>query len=102
MPDANRLTVGIMAMVAGVERRGGYREGVKPTRAAQQKGGEAMARIARKRATDIAPIISELQASGAISLRAIAAGLNERGIPTARGRSWSSTQVRRVIARNKG
>jgi hypothetical protein len=30
-------------------------------------------------------VIAELQAAGATSLRAIAAGLNDRGIPTARG-----------------
>jgi hypothetical protein len=53
-----------------------------------------------ERAADIAPIIAELQAAGAISLRAVAEGLNERGIPTARGNGiWSATQVARVLAR---
>ena len=48
----------------------------------------------------IAPMIAELQAAGATSLRAIAAGLNERGIPTASGTgTWSATQVMRVLAR---
>jgi hypothetical protein len=61
MPNANRLTVGIMAMVA--------------------------------------PIIKELQAAGKTSLRAIAAGLNDAGIPTARGSEWSAVQVRRVLER---
>jgi hypothetical protein len=33
-------------------------------------------------------------------LRAIADGLNQRGIPTARGNAvWSATQVARVLAR---
>jgi hypothetical protein len=50
---------------------------------------------------DLAPTIAELQAAGATSLRAIAAGLNERGIPTARGTgTWSATQVMRVMARS--
>jgi hypothetical protein len=40
---------------------------------------------AKARAADLAPIIAELQAAGAESLRAIAAGLNARGIPTTRG-----------------
>jgi hypothetical protein len=45
-------------------------------------------------------VIAELQASGAESLRAIAAGLNKRGIPTARGAGeWSAVQVARVIER---
>jgi hypothetical protein len=51
------------------------------------------------RAPDLAPTIAELQAAGATSLRAIAVGLNERRIPTARGGDWSPTQVMRVLAR---
>jgi hypothetical protein len=43
------------------------------------------------------PIIKELQAAGFESLRAIAAGLGERGIPTARGGKWSSVQVARLL-----
>ena len=39
---------------------------------------------ARRRAADLAPIIAELQASGATSYRQIAAGLNAKGIRTAR------------------
>jgi hypothetical protein len=41
-----------------------------------------------------------LQAAGATSLRAIAAGLNEQGIPTAKGNGqWSAVQVARVLER---
>jgi hypothetical protein len=47
----------------------------------------------------LSPIIKELQASGATSLRAIAAGLNDRGVPTVRGGAWTATQVARLIAR---
>jgi len=53
---------------------------------------------AAQRASDLVPIVKELQASGATSLRAIAAGLNERSIPTARGGEWSATQVMRLLA----
>ena len=50
----------------------------------------------------VSPVITELQAAGAMSLRDIATGPNERGIPTARGAgTWSATQVRRVLARRK-
>jgi DNA invertase Pin-like site-specific DNA recombinase len=117
MPTANRLTVGIMAMVADEERRmiskctkealaaakrrgvklGGYR-GAKITRKIREAGSAATAAIA-SRAADLAPVIAELQAAGATSLRAIAVGLNERRIPTARGGEWSPTQVMRVLAR---
>jgi hypothetical protein len=47
----------------------------------------------------LAPIIRELQAAGVTSLRAIAAALNEQGIPSARGGEWSSPQVMRVLER---
>lgn len=119
MPNANRLTVGIMAMVAEEERRmiskrtkdalaaakrrgrklGGYRKNARFTRAARQARNEAVERVATERATDLAPVIQELQAAGATSLRAIAAGLNERKIATARGGEWSAVQVIRVMKR---
>jgi DNA invertase Pin-like site-specific DNA recombinase len=122
LPTANRLTVGIMAMVAEEEGRmisertkaalaaarrrgvqlGGYNKNPKLTAQARTAGQQANARIAAERAADIGPVIAELQAAGATSLRAIAAGLNERAIPTARGTgSWSATQVMRVLARRE-
>jgi len=45
---------------------------------------------------DIVPSKS-LQAADFESLRAIAAALNERGIPAARGGSWSAMQVARLL-----
>jgi hypothetical protein len=49
---------------------------------------------------DLAPIIAELQAAGARSLRAIAAGLNERGISTPRGTGlWQANTVAQLLAR---
>jgi Recombinase len=40
------------------------------------------------------------QEAGKTSLRAIAAGLNDQGIPTARGSGqWTATQVARVLER---
>ncbi len=54
---------------------------------------------ANARAADLAPVIKELQAAGAISLRAIAAGLNERGIPTIWGGKWTAVQVGRILER---
>jgi DNA invertase Pin-like site-specific DNA recombinase len=119
MPNANRLTVGIMAMVAEEERRmiskrtkdalaaakrrgtklGGDR-GVVPTKKARALATEALQARADSRAADIAPIIKDLQAAGAESLRDIAKGLNHAGIPTPRGQGeWSAVQVQRVLAR---
>ena len=55
--------------------------------------------IADERVVDLRPIIADVKASGASSLRQIAAGLNGRGIPTARGGTWSAVQVKRVLER---
>ena len=63
----------------------------------------ARARIASEHAAVVAPIIAELRAAGATSLRAIAAGLNQRGVPTSQGTGkWSRTQVARAISRHEG
>src|SRR4051812_36024424 len=119
MPTANRLTVGIMAMVADEERRMISRrtkEALAATKArGVQLGGNrgaiisAEAReVSRKarqttsgaRATNLAPVIAELQAAGVMSLGGLARGLTERGIPTARGGDkWTPVQVSRVLAR---
>jgi hypothetical protein len=54
---------------------------------------------AESRASDLAPIIEELKAAGAGSFRQIAAGLNAKGIKTARGCEWNAMQVQRVVER---
>jgi hypothetical protein len=56
---------------------------------------------ARSRAADIRPIVADIQASGATSLRQIASALNERHIRTARGKEWTATQVMRVLGQEK-
>ena len=70
-------------------------------RLAAAKGRAVSAKVrkakAAERSVDLAPIIADLRANGATSFRDLAASLNERGIPTARGGSWSSAQVRRVL-----
>jgi DNA invertase Pin-like site-specific DNA recombinase len=67
---------------------------------ARANGTAALQQRADARAADIAPTIAALQAGGATSLRAIAAGLNAQGIPTARGQGeWSAVQVARVLER---
>ena len=71
--------------LAAAKRRGvklgGYRAGSKLTAKARKAGQDTNARIA----VECSAVIAELRAAGATSLRAIAAGLNDRGIPTARG-----------------
>lgn len=51
----------------------------------------------KRRATDLAAIMAEVRASGASSLREIAAALNARRIPTARSGAWSAIQVKRLL-----
>ena len=119
MPNANRLTVGIMAMVAedeaqrisqrtkdalaAAKRRGvklGGDRGVIPNARSHKASAEALHARTASRAADLAPIIKELQAAGKTSLRAIAEGLNAQGIPTSRGDGeWTATQVMRVLER---
>ena len=124
MPEANEMVVGIMAVVAQAERKmisvrtkaalaaakargvklGGVRHKsdgsvVAPTVEASAAGRATKTAQALARAADVKPIIADIQASGAKSLREIAAELNARGIPTARGGEWSATQVARVMAR---
>ena len=54
---------------------------------------------AMRRAAELAPAIEEVRAAGAGSLRQIAAGLNQRGIPSVRGGAGSAVQVKRVLER---
>jgi DNA invertase Pin-like site-specific DNA recombinase len=116
-PQANRLTVHILAAVAeheakvisertraalaAAKRRGvklGGDRGAVVTKAMRRAAAEAVAKRVKARAADLAPTIAELQAAGATSLRDIAAGLNERSIPTARGGQWTAVQVSRVLS----
>ncbi len=135
-PQANRLTVHILAAVAEHERemiskrtkdalaskRAFYARLTEQEKAelrlrgkATQLGGNrgkvhlvarrgalASAVIrstkAKRRAADIGPIVADIQANGATSLRQIAAALNERHIRTAQGKEWSATQVMRVLS----
>jgi hypothetical protein len=65
--------------------------------------GAPNVQIASERAAAIAPIIAEIRAAGATSLRAIVAELIKRDIPTARGAgSWSASQVARIMSRHDG
>ena len=119
-PQANRLTVHILAAVAEHEARA-ISERTKAALAAAKARGtklggdrgklaairflgtaasaKARGEKASARARDIAPMIRDLQAAGA-SLRTIAANLTARGIPTARGGSvWTADGVRRALLR---
>jgi DNA invertase Pin-like site-specific DNA recombinase len=66
---------------------------------AQRRGGASTKKAADEFAARVLPTIRDIQRHGAPPLRAIAETLNNRGIPTSRGGTWSAVQVSNVIAR---
>jgi DNA invertase Pin-like site-specific DNA recombinase len=117
-PNVNRLTIGVLALVAEQERQdistrtraalaAAKARGVKlgnPANLSRQdvgaaRGNAVMAAKADARAADLMPIIEDLRAEGRTSLRQLAAGLTERGIRTPMGRDWTATAVKNLLAR---
>jgi DNA invertase Pin-like site-specific DNA recombinase len=119
LPQANRLTVHIMAAMAEYEAAAISARTKAALAAAKARGtqlgghrwnslrigtkGRAASiqvrqQIAAQRAADVLPTVEILRSEGATSLRELAAGLNERGIQTARGGNWSAVQVQRLLA----
>jgi DNA invertase Pin-like site-specific DNA recombinase len=49
----------------------------------------------------LAPLLSDLETQGHTTLRAIAAGLNSRGIRTRRGGQWHVSNVRNLVGKLK-
>lgn len=118
MPEANTLTVGIMALMAQHEREaisartkaalaaakargtqvGGWRPGAAEIALHQQQGVKANQAKADARVADVADDLRSLMADG-LSLNAIARRLNELGVTAARGGQWTAMGVKRAIAR---
>lgn len=121
MPDANDLTVGVMALVAQQEREAiskRTREALKAAKARGVKLGNPNGAAALKRAgkgngasvaaikqgadqhaANLAPVVHALKAEGITSLGAIADALNARGMLTPRGGRWHKSSVRNLLAR---
>lgn len=121
MPHANKLTIGIMALVAEEERRaisartkaalaaarergvklGGYRGG-----AVTDEARAASAAVVKAKADAHADLVMgavlRLRREGITSLAGIARGLNDRGVKTARGGAWAATTVKNLLARVEG
>ena len=120
-PEANRLTVHILAAVAEHEAGmisartkaalaaarargvalGGQRGSVDRMASMAAKGTRQSAFVrqqsAAKRRADLLPVIEQSRKVGATSLRGIAAYLNDAGLTTARGMQWTPTQVARLM-----
>jgi DNA invertase Pin-like site-specific DNA recombinase len=121
MPEANELTIHIMAAVAQAERKAISRRTrealaaakVRGVRLGNPNGAEALRRAGKgntaslaairdgadRFAEDLEPIIGDIRAAGHASLRTIAAELNRRGIVTRRGGVWHAATVRGIINR---
>jgi hypothetical protein len=66
---------------------------------AQRRGIASNKANADRFAANVLPVIEQIKASGATSLRGIAKALNARGIATARGGVWTPVQVTAVLRR---
>jgi DNA invertase Pin-like site-specific DNA recombinase len=117
-PQANRLTIHILAAVAEHEakmisdrtraalaaakvrgvRLGGFRNRAG-TCNDLIKARAARSDKALRRASDLRGTIFEIQNSGSQSLCSVASALNSRGITAPRGGTWKASQVKRVMIR---
>jgi DNA invertase Pin-like site-specific DNA recombinase len=100
--EAGMISARTKAALAAAKRRGkklGGDRGARLTVKARAAGRAVLMARAQERASDLAATIKELQAAGCESLRAIAEGLEGRGIPAARGGKWSAVQVARLLDR---
>ena len=62
-------------------------------------GRDALATSADEHAQTLLPILRAVRSEGAITLAAIAAALNDRKVPTARGAHWHVSSVMNLLAR---
>lgn len=117
MPEANELTIHIMAAVAQAERKAISKRTVEALAAAKARGTKlgghrgnlsdllkgpaasaaVRSKAAKERAAKVLQHIHALRAHGASSLREIAEGLNGASITTPRGARWNASQVKRVL-----
>jgi len=121
LPDANELTVGIMALVAQQEREAISKRTKEALAAAKERGRKlgnpngasallraakgnlaalgAIQRGADAHAIQLRPVIVALTGEGIESLGAIASELNTRGMLTPRGGTWHKSSVRNLLSR---
>ena len=107
-PQANRLTLHILAAVAEHEAKVTGERTKAALQAAKARGtvlgtnGKALARRYRSealgRAVGLADTVRALQATHP-TVRALAVALNERGVPTPNGGQWHASSVHRLLRR---
>jgi len=114
MPNATPFMLHVYAAVAEQEARAisertkaamqaakarGKKLGGPKLAEARLLGHAANRKAADKFAANVRPIVEQIRASGATSLRDIASALAARGVPTARGGAWSAAQVANLMQR---
>jgi hypothetical protein len=119
MPYANRLTIGVMALVAEEEAHAtsartkaalaaAKARGTKPGNPSLTPGDSATAASARaawsvaanRRAAEVLPYVTAARRAGAVTLQRLADALTARGVRTPRGGDgWHPWQVRRLLDR---
>ena len=121
MPDANRLTIHIIAAVAeavgrtisentktalaAAKARGvklGNPNGARALKGKQVGNADAVAQIkanAAQHAADLRGIVDDIRRSGITTVRGIAEELHSRGIRAPRGDTWHPTAVARLLNR---
>lgn len=121
MPEANDLTVGVMALVAQQEREAISKRTKEALAAAKARGvklgnpngAEALRKAAKgntasvhaiqtkadRHAQDLAPVVDSLRSEGITSLGALANNLNDKGMLTPRGGRWHKSSVRNLLQR---
>ncbi|WP_394729062.1 recombinase family protein [Altererythrobacter sp. GH1-8] len=121
MPEANELTVHIMAAVAQAERKAISRRTKDALRAAKargvrlgnpngadalrraQKGNtaaiESLKADAQERAEELRSVIEDLNAKGISSFTGLAKAMNEGGFVTPRGGKWHASSVKNLLGR---
>ncbi|WP_043749959.1 hypothetical protein [Methylobacterium nodulans] len=68
-------------------------------RASAAKAMAVTKALADRRASDVAPILAEIQAEGITTIAGIARALTERGIPAPRGGGWRRETVLSALRR---
>ena len=119
IPEANRLTLHIMAAMAEHEREMISKRTKEALAAAKAQGRKLgwsipdrddQARASRngvkvnrdqadKFAANVLPVIRDIEAAGVTTLQGLADALNARGVKTARNRRWYPATVRIVLQR---
>jgi DNA invertase Pin-like site-specific DNA recombinase len=113
MPNADKLSIGIIALLAQRERqlisertkaglavakqRGAVLGNPNP-KAALRKANMVIQDRKQEFAKSALKTIREIQSTGVDTLAKIADCLNKRGEKTARGGTWTATAVKRVLA----